>query len=170
MDPESRVFRSMPTPGNKDYLAWLDRVQSKHQVQWKTAGLFDAIQISRHAHMVNPCMLLSSLYFWEGSTNTFQLPSGMLTPTLFDVASITGLSPLGEIFNPTHSNETKFSFKRPSLKLYIADHHVKYSDEVSDEEHIAFLTLWLYYYVFCPVSLQIAKSFTPLAIQLHEGR
>lgn len=50
---------------------------------------------------------------------------------------------------------------------YDIDHHVKDSDEVSDEEHISFLTLWLSYYVFYPGSMQIAKSFIPLAIQLH---
>lgn len=115
-------------------------------------------------------MLLSPLYFWEGSTNTFHLPCGMLTPTLFDVATITGLSPMGETFDPTHSTKIKFSFKCPSLKFYVADHHVKDFNEVSDEEQIAFLTLWLSYYVFCPGSLHIAKSFIPLAIQLHEVR
>lgn len=86
MDPEARVFQSIPTPDNKEYIAWLDRVQNKRQAQRKIAGIFDAIQISRHARRVNPCMLLSSLYFWEGSTNTFHLPCGMLTPTLFPVA------------------------------------------------------------------------------------
>lgn len=114
-------------------------------------------------------MLLSSLYFWEGSTNIIHLPRGMLTPTLFDVAAITSLSPLGETFDLAHSTETKLSFKFPSLKLYIADHHVKYSEEVSDEEHIAFLTLWLSYYVFSPGSLQMTKSLIPLVIQIHEG-
>lgn len=169
MDLEDRVFRSMPTPGDKEYLAWLDKVQNKRQAQWKTEGIFDAIQISRHAHRVNPCMLLSSLYFWKGLTNTFHLPCGMLMPTLFNVEAIIGISPLGKTFDATQSIENKFSFKRPSLKLYIVDHHAKDSEEVSDKEYISFLTLWLYYYVFCPGSLQIVKSFIPLVIQLHEG-
>lgn len=42
--------------------------------------------------------------------------------------------------------------------------------KVSDEEHIAFITIWLSYYVFCPGSLQIAKSYISLAIQIHEVR
>lgn len=29
MDPDARVFRSMPTLGNKYYLAWLKTVQAK---------------------------------------------------------------------------------------------------------------------------------------------
>lgn len=29
MDSKARVFRSMPTPSNKEYLAWLNKVQRK---------------------------------------------------------------------------------------------------------------------------------------------
>lgn len=29
MNPKARVFRLMPTPGNKEYLAWLNKVQRK---------------------------------------------------------------------------------------------------------------------------------------------
>lgn len=134
------------------------------------AGISDAIQISRNAHRINPCMLLASMYFWEGSANTFQLPCGMLTPTLFDMASITGLSPLGETFDPTLSTKNTFSFNHANLQNYIEYHHDQYSAKVSDEEHIAFLTLWLSYYVFCPDSLQIAKSYISLTIQIDEGR
>lgn len=119
MDPKERVFRSMPTPGNKKYLGWLNKVQQKCQDQSRSVGIFDAIQISRYAHWINPCMLLASMYFWEGSTNTFQIPCGMLMPTLFDVAAITGLSPLGDTFDPTLPTETTFSFGHASLQNYI---------------------------------------------------
>ena len=114
-------------------------------------------------------MLLASIYFWEGSTNTFHLPCGMLTPTLFDVAAITGLSPLGETFDPTLATTNAFDFKRAGVQNYIEDHCGPDSEEVSDEEHIAFLTLWLSYYLFCSCSLQIAKSYIGLATQIHEG-
>lgn len=76
MEAKARVFRSMPTPGNKEYLAWINKVQRKRQDQWWTVGIFDLIQVSRYTHRVNPCMLLASLYFWEGSTNTFSCPVG----------------------------------------------------------------------------------------------
>lgn len=170
MEVKARVLRFMPTPGNKEYLAWLKKVQQKRQDQWQSAGIYDLIQISRYAHRVNPCMLLGSLYFWEGSTNTFQLPYEMLTPTLFDVAVITSFSSLGEVFDPTLSTENTFSFSWASLQNYIEDHYNKDSVEVSHKEHIAFLTLWISYYVLCPCSLQIAKSYIALEIQIHEGR
>lgn len=170
MEAKARVFRSMPTPRNNEYLAWLKKVRRKRQDQWRSARIFDLIQVSRYAHRVNPCMLLVSLYFWEGSTNTFQLPYGMLTPTLFDMTVITGLSPLGETFDLTLSTENTFTFDRASLQNHIEDHHNKNIVEVYDEEHITFLTLWLSYYIFYHGSLQIAKSYISLAIQIHEGR
>lgn len=91
----------------------------------------------------------------------------MLMPTLFDVATITGLSPLGETFDPTLPIETNFSFSRANLQNYIKLNHDQNSSEVSDEEHITFLTLCLLYCVFYPGSLQIAKSYISLAIQIH---
>lgn len=105
----------MPSPGNKEYLAGLSKVQSKRHDQWKKASIFDAIQLSKNAYRVSPGLLLASMYFWEGSTNTFQLPCGMLTPMLFDVAAITGLSPLGETFDPTLATRNTFDFDHPSL-------------------------------------------------------
>lgn len=62
MDPKARVFRSMPTPDNKEYIVWINKVQRKRQDQWRRARIFNAIQILRHAHRINPCMLLDSMY------------------------------------------------------------------------------------------------------------
>lgn len=63
MDPKARFFRSMPIPGNKEYVAWFNKVQRKCQDQWISVGIIDIIQISRHVHRINPCMLLASMYF-----------------------------------------------------------------------------------------------------------
>ncbi|XP_058771322.1 uncharacterized protein LOC131644752 [Vicia villosa] len=170
MDPSVRVFHSTPSPGNKDFLAWLNKVQAKKQQRWEELGIFDAIQLSRNGHRVNSSMLLASIFFCEGSTNTFHFPCGMMTPTLFDVAAITGLSPLGEVFDPTLPTEMNFNFENATVTKYMQDHHDKSTVEVSDEEHVAFLTYWLSYFLFCPGFVQIAKAYIPMAIQIHEGR
>jgi len=95
----------------------------------------------------------------------------MLTPTLLDVAGLTGLKPIGQTFNlDGHILELSFDFSRPAYGNFILHHHVTSCPEVSDTEHIAFLTYWLSMYIFCSRSLQIPKIFTILAIQLHEGR
>ncbi|KAK2422725.1 hypothetical protein QL285_033236 [Trifolium repens] len=45
----------------------------------------------------------------------------------------------------------------------------KEGEEVSIEEHVAFLTLWLSHFVFCSKSLQVARMFIPMAQQINEG-
>ncbi|GAU34569.1 hypothetical protein TSUD_29150 [Trifolium subterraneum] len=46
-------------------------------------------------------MIIAALHFFESSTNTFQFECGMMTPTLFDVAAITGLPLTGDTYDPT---------------------------------------------------------------------
>ncbi|PNX95171.1 hypothetical protein L195_g018355, partial [Trifolium pratense] len=90
------------------------------------------------------------------------------TPTLFDVAAITGLLPIGDTYDPFKASDTiKFDFHNKSYSKYILENQ-KDDDEVSAEEHVAFLTLWLSQHVFCTQSLQVAKKYIPMAIQLHE--
>lgn len=52
--------------------------------------------------------------------------------------------------------------------MYIEEYHVTGTTEVSDEEHIAFLALWLSRCIFCCESLKVAKIYLTLANQLHE--
>lgn len=80
-------------------------------------------------------MLVALLYFWENTTNTFQLSCGMLTPTLFDIATINGLRPTGKTFDHNESDEDTISFddNHASLGKYIGDYHVVDRTEVSNE-------------------------------------
>jgi hypothetical protein len=95
----------------------------------------------------------------------------MLTPTLLDVAAITGLSPTGDHFDPTKTGDKiELNYKENTFSKYIAENMGKEGEEVSHEEHVAFLTLWLSHFVFCSKSLQVARMFIPMAQQIHEGR
>lgn len=96
----------------------------------------------------------------------------MMTPTLFDLASIVGLKPMGEEFDPFFLNEDSIGFEvsRAAYSTHINYYHDKSNAEVSDTEHIAFLALWLCIYVFCSRSIQVAKKFITIANQLHVGR
>lgn len=94
-----RPFRSCPTL-DKSHLAWLTKVEKKKAQFWKELGIFDLIQMSKLGFSYCQPLLLSSLYFWDSTYNTFHLPCGMTTPTLFDVAAISGLPPTGETFEP----------------------------------------------------------------------
>ncbi|MCI08881.1 hypothetical protein A2U01_0029963 [Trifolium medium] len=115
-------------------------------------------------------MIIGALHFFETSTNTFHFECGMMTPTLFDVAAITGLPPTGATYDRFKAtNNIESVLKDKTYSKYIIGHQED-SEEVSDKEHVAILALWLSQYVFCTKSLQVAKKFVPMAIQIHEGQ
>jgi hypothetical protein len=115
-------------------------------------------------------MIIAALHFWNPSTSSLHLKCGMLTPIILDVAGLTSLKPVGQTFDPDHhDSEFSFDFVRLAYGNFIIDQHVTTSAEVSDKEHIAFLTYWLSVYIFCSRSIQVPKGFKTLAIQLHEG-
>lgn len=168
----THVFCSAPYINQMNYLNWKNKAESLKWKNWKHQGLLDLIQLSRVCPTYNQNMLLVELHFWEGSTNTFQHCYRMLTPTLFDVVAITSVQPTGEVFDPfvDTKNIIQFNLKRASLTNFIADHYDEPTIEVSNKEHVAFLSLWLTHFIFCSSSLQVAKSFVILANQLHIGK
>jgi hypothetical protein len=169
--PPNKVFRSAPYYGNEGYLEWLYRVQVGYGEFWKDSGIYELIQLSRVGPQYQQEMIIAAMHFFESSTNTFHFECGMMTPTLFDVTAITGLSPIGETYDSAKTSQSiEFDYKKKTFQKYIQENHRVGEEEVSDIEHIAFLTLWLSHYVFCSKSLQVAKKFIPMAIQLHIGR
>jgi hypothetical protein len=116
-------------------------------------------------------MLIVAMHFYEKSTNTFQFRCGILTLTLLDVAAITGLRPNGDHFDPTKTGDkVELNYKENTFSKYIAENMGKAEEEVSTEEHVAFLTLRLSHFFFCSKSLQVARMFIPMAQQINEGR
>ncbi|KAI5434067.1 hypothetical protein KIW84_021073 [Lathyrus oleraceus] len=119
-------------------------------------------------------MLLAALQFGDNLTNSFHTKCGMITPTLLDIAAITGLKPTGEVFDceavPPVSLRFDVDNSRKLTYNNFIDHHATSSGPVTTEEHVAFLTLWLSHFVFCSRSMQIAKHFALLATQLHQER
>lgn len=79
-------------------------------------------------------MLVSSLYFWDSTHHTFHLPSGMMTPTLFDIAAITRLKPTGETYDLDFLSKYIIGFdtSRAAFTTHIAYYHDKDIDEVSN--------------------------------------
>lgn len=64
----------------------------------------------------------------------------MITPTLYDAAVISGLSPIGEDFlpNSTSAKSLKVNNSNMSYKAFIGNNMWE-TEEISDEEHVAFL-------------------------------
>lgn len=94
----------------KDYLVWLDKAEKKKSQVWKDMGIFDMIQLSKVGPGYSQAMLVTSLYFWYSTHNTFHLPCRMMTPTLFDVSAIIGLRPTGETYDPNFMAEDTIGF------------------------------------------------------------
>jgi hypothetical protein len=86
-----KLFRSAPYTAHKDYIPWLDRVEKEYRGVWENYGIYPLVQFSRTGPKYKPELLIAALHFYEKSTNTFQFKCGMVTPTLLDVAAITGL-------------------------------------------------------------------------------
>jgi hypothetical protein len=79
--------------------------------------------------------------------------------------------PNGDHFDPTKTGDkVELNYKENTFSKYIAENLGKEEEEVSYEEHVSFLTLWLSHFVFCSKSLQVARMFIPMARQIHEGR
>nr|KYP37371.1 hypothetical protein KK1_041441 [Cajanus cajan] len=141
---------------------------------WVEAGIFEFIQLAKFdLHLFDPQMLLSAIFFWNRETRAFEFPCGFVSPTLLDIAAITGLTPLGDRFYPDVVEE-EISIKEVSItwdkKTYLAfiNAHVgQPGTPVSESEHISFLMYWLSACVFCTPSLQVPKYYYILAQALH---
>ena len=104
---------------------------------WKDIGIFDLVKLSRQGPKYYIEMLIGALHFWNASTNSLHLKCGMLTPTLLDIADLTGLKPTGQTFDlESHESKLSFDFKRFAYGIFIKDHHNTESAEVTDEEHV----------------------------------
>lgn len=82
--------------------------------------------------------------FWNRSLHAFELPCGPVTPTLLDITFIIGLKPLRKTYDlglfekQVERNEINIDW---SVKSYwgFTQNNAKETEEVFDEEHIAFL-------------------------------
>jgi hypothetical protein len=140
----SKLFRSARYIAHKDFIPWLDRVEREYKEVWERYGIYPLIQFSGTGPKYRPELLIAAMHFYEKSTNTFQFKCGMMTPTLLDVAAITGLRPNGETFDLTQTSKNiELIYKENTYSKFIAGNRGKDGEEVSDIEHVAFLTLWL---------------------------
>ena len=116
-------------------------------------------------------MLRATFYFWNRTTNTFQIPHGMISPTLFKVAAITGLRPLVKSLCQTCRQQTNIgSTCQTTYSMYIKNNMGMLSSNVSNHEHVAFLFYWFNAIAFCSKSVKAQTTLLPLVAFLHEGR
>ena len=171
LTPTYRVFRSSPPVGNGRtwFDKWVCRIEVHKAESWKKIGIFDLIQLTKRQMPYNMGLLTSSFFFWDVNTNSFHTRYGMISPTLYDMAFLTGLPPTGETYLPDMIPTVSISGIDLSNKTYSAfvKRNMGTGDSVSEGEHVAFLMYWLCAFIFCTKSLQVAMAYQDLAILLH---
>ncbi|KAK1606025.1 hypothetical protein QYE76_029698 [Lolium multiflorum] len=83
-------LRAWPNPP-EDWVSWYSRVSKTHQAKWETTGIADALSLSLSPLEKHENLLKTIGYFWSDALNCFMFGHGPMTPTLLDVAMITGL-------------------------------------------------------------------------------
>ncbi|KAK1594299.1 hypothetical protein QYE76_017693 [Lolium multiflorum] len=111
-------------------------------------------------------------YFWSDALNCFMFGHGPMTPTLLDVAMITGLD---------IASSSPSAFKLPKVPFTLSSktectswgaylrRYMKTKGPVTEKEHTAFLNFWLEHFIFCGPSLAPTKNYLSLAYELAKG-
>lgn len=132
--PSKNAFWGLLMSKKGEYLKWLNRLKPKMETHWKMLGIYDLICLS------------------EDATHHY------------DAAVISGLSPIGEDFLPnlTFAKSLKVNSSNMSYKAFIGN-TMRETEEISDEEHVAFLMCWISSFVFCCRSFVVATRIQTLA-------
>lgn len=102
-------------------------------------------------------VLLPLLGFWSSNFNTFIFPWGMITPTILDVAAITGLSAFGATVHPLKLLE-KVNF-----------HHIHARADVTDTGHTTFLMYFFCKYFYGTASAGVVQELQPFIALMTSG-
>jgi hypothetical protein len=147
-------------------------VSKTHYATWDAIGIADALSLSLSPLEKNENILKTIGYFWSDALNCFMFGHGPMTPTLLDVAMITGL----DIASPSPS-----AFKLPKVPFTLSSktectswgaylrRYMKTKGPVTEREHTAFLNFWLEHFIFCGPSLAPTKNYLSLAYELAKG-
>ncbi|KAK1551501.1 hypothetical protein QYE76_017487 [Lolium multiflorum] len=164
-------LRAWPNPP-EGWVAWYNTVSKTHYATWETIGIADALSLSLSPLEKNENILKTIGYFWSDALNCFMFGHGPMTPTLLDVAMITGL----DIASPSPS-----AFKLPKVPFTLSSktectswgaylkRYMKTKGPVTEREHTAFLNFWLEHFIFCGPSLAPTKNYLSLAYELAKG-
>ena len=168
------VFRISYPVKKDEYIRWFERVESVKGGLWRSLGIHDLISLSVEPIRYNYGLILAALHFWHPSTSTFHTRLGMISPTLFDLAAITGTRPDGDIPDFQLPDAVKDAGSVPDMRSLSFDNFMDHNrgiegSPVTDKEHVAFLLYWLSKFAFCGRSIQVLKSHIPLALALNRG-
>jgi len=105
------TFRSWPSP-TVGWTDWFLRVNNSNEVQWGERKLDQCIRLSIADMHRNESLLIAASYFWSDMLNAFVFGHGPASPTLADVAMLTGLY-------VSSADSTHFFDTKPKVKVEI---------------------------------------------------
>ncbi|CAL5328053.1 unnamed protein product [Camellia sinensis] len=168
----SNPVENWPIP-NENWTNWVDRVADAKGDLWKEIGIYDAIMLSKIRIEIDKHLFFNALFFWSVPTNSFHLHCGMMSPTILDIAALTGLHLHGEEVSAVFSTAKSPCSISYSKTMTAYDKFIDLSIDpngVTEDEHVRFLVMWLNKFLFCNASHKITKDYTGLAISLAAGR
>ncbi|EOA36539.1 hypothetical protein CARUB_v10011613mg [Capsella rubella] len=194
---EARRKRSAPSPDLKTlpfsvsfngwrfastkFKFWARKMAALHEPIWRKAGIFEAVVASTYKIFRNTDLVLGIAEKWCPDTKTFVFPWGETTITLEDVMLLSGFSVLGSpVFATLDSSGEEIMKKLKKEWMEIKQKgKVGFVTQVTwmerfmnteDElEHVAFLVLWLSYFVFPLCFHRVYEVIFPIAIHLSSG-
>lgn len=166
---EKNTWNSWPT-ATEGWIRWVDRMERVKGETWRTADIYDTIQLSKFNIQCDRDLLYAALCFWSTSGNAFHFNFGMMSPTVFDISALTGIRPHGEAISSVLDIQRQKwgKSKKTSYEKFIKLNMQR--EDVTEEEHLAFLNMWLCKFVFCIGSRIVAEEYDRLAIALASGR
>ncbi|XP_033128714.1 serine/threonine-protein phosphatase 7 long form homolog [Brassica rapa] len=168
---------------NAKFKSWATKMSALHEPTWKKAGIFEAVVASTLKITKDSDLVLEIAEKWCPDTNTFVFPWGEATITLEDVLLLLGFSVLGSpVFASLDSSGEKTKEKLEKERVVLKRDQVsnratqtvwmsRFMDSGDDDEleHVAFLALWLSYFVFPTRYYQINEAIFPVAVHLASG-
>ncbi|KAJ4882145.1 Plant mobile domain protein family [Raphanus sativus] len=176
-------FKGWRLPNTK-FKSWAIKMSSLHKPTWIQAGIFEAVMASTKAFTKDTDLLLCLAERWCPDTNTFVFPWGEATVTLEDVLMLLGFSVLGSpVFTALDGSgeRVKEELVKESLKIKKDNSFVFVSqlewmrrfmnsgDDDDELEHVAFLALWLSYFVFPSGYYHVDESVFSVAVHVARG-
>ncbi|KAH0633063.1 hypothetical protein KY284_035849 [Solanum tuberosum] len=78
---------------------WIDRVDRVEEYKgevWKSADIYDYIQLPKNYVLMHENLMYAALFYWSISTYSFHFRFGMMGPIVLDIVALTGLRPHGK--------------------------------------------------------------------------
>ncbi|XP_019091146.1 PREDICTED: uncharacterized protein LOC104744028 [Camelina sativa] len=167
---------------NKAFKLWVGKMAALHRGTWRKAGIYEAVMASTYKISKNTDLVLGIAEKWCPDTNTFVFSWGEATITLEDVMLLSGLPVLGSpVFAALDSSGEKIKAKldfewcaikrRGNVNFVTTVTWIKrFMDRVDEyDEHVAFLVLWLTYFVLPSRYHHVSQDVFPIAIHLSRG-